>query len=154
MNENMHRMEEQQLKIKETCCVLKCESTSSMQRWMNVKSRLSRPRPGGAAGGHEEEGVGGSSRQHLEPLRAQPQPPPGEGRHRDRGRRRGGLVHRLLAEAEGEDAGSGEGAGGGEGPDGEEPAFKYLPSHFILIHSTSKIMIQTFDPLTLNSKFI
>lgn len=83
-------------------------------------------RAGGAAGGHTEEGSGRSSGQRLEPPGDKPQPSAGEGRHSDRRRRGGRLVHRLLAEAEGEGARGSEGVGGRKGPNGEDPLLTRL----------------------------
>lgn len=83
-------------------------------------------RAGGAAGSHTEEGSGRSPGQRLEPPGDKPEPSAGEGRHSDRRRRRGGLVHRLLAEAEGECAWRSEGVGGRKGPNGEDHLFTSL----------------------------
>lgn len=76
-------------------------------------------RSGGPAGRYEAEGGGRSAGEQLESPGGQPQPSTGEGRHSDRWRRRGWLVYRLLAEAEGKSTRSGESYCGGEGPNGE-----------------------------------
>lgn len=104
-------------------------------------------RSGEAAGGHAEEGGGRSAWEQLDPTGDQPQSPTREGWHRDCWRRGGGLVHRLLAEEEGEGTRGTEGGCGGEGPDGEETinASIYLlfVPHPLAVFKLSGL---TFDP--------
>lgn len=76
-------------------------------------------RSGDPYGSYAEEGDGRASREQLDSSGDQPQPSSREGGYRDRRRRGGGLVHRLLAETEGDGARRGAGPGCGEGPNGE-----------------------------------
>lgn len=98
-------------------------------------------RPGGAAGSHTEEGSGRSAGQQLEPPGDKPEPSAGQGRHSDRWRWGDGLVHRLLAEGEGEAARGGEGVGGREGPNGEDPLFTL----HLFIQAFLLVVLEVFD---------
>ncbi len=107
------------LKFQIISWVVRWESTFAKWWRSGIKFVLLWVRSGGPAGSHEEEGCGRPAREQLESPGAKPEPPAGEGRHCDSRRRRDRLVHRLLAEAEGDGARGGESYCGGEGPNGE-----------------------------------